>query len=235
MSRFLAGRQTLSAEIVLKMAAELGVEGRSLDRVINDVVPAAAIRRVSGEAPAIDAPPPTDESRSRVRLMKFFFHPRTPLVYEVLKILGRVDAAGLRRALKPRWCPPDDELRQCLGSLADLGLVVADDAGRYAVVNASQDIVIPAKHTTDVGRRVLTDAIATHQALLKSEVGKGTLFMRSILASLKLPASDRAIDAVAPILLRLRDDVLALQSDEDDAVVHLLLSAVEVARMPRRF
>ena len=228
LSRFLNNRQQLSFELIVKLVRELGIEGRALERCIAPFIPEDMLPRTASRdiAAAVSEP---QTPASRIAEVKFFFHPKMPLVYETLKIIGPANDRTLQASFHPRLGLRREAVADCLAGLERLGLVTRHGHA-WQVVDANRDIVIPTRQSTEVGKRMIRDVVQGMEAFI--DEGPEVRLMRSVVTSVKTPPADSCLKPLVPMIMRFHDDVLALQSSEDDAVINLLISAVRVSSRP---
>lgn len=224
LSRFLSGRKPLPLETVMRIIEELGMEGRTLERVVRSLLPKSF-------APYVSSPGskeiPRAETHPRLQMMRFFFDENTPLIYEALKILGSSDVATLRKSLNPRFTRSPQQIGACLEGLQRMGLV-AREGEQWHVLDKSRDIVIPSRYSNEIGKRILRHALSAHSSFLGA--GTDSRVMRSILASIGVAPGRGWVDVIKRRMLEFQDDVLALESSEENVAVQVVVSAVEVAR-----
>ncbi len=229
LSRFLAGKKTLSAQSIVRICSVLGIEGMAFEKIVRTLLPEEVFNRIDRRSEATFSD--IRKSRGRVKLMKFFEDDRIPLLYDTLKIVGESDVKNLRKAFHPRLIYSPTEIENSLNRLTEMGLA-SKAKGKWKIVDTQRDIVIPSKNANEFGRRLNRRSLSTAQAFLNhSEVER---IMRTIVTTVRIPAAGSAVEALRALILRFQDDVLALQGQEDDGVVEVFISAVEVARKNRR-
>ncbi len=235
LSRFLAGRQTLTPELVLRLAAILGIEGRAHERLVSGLVPDAVRSSLATSRPTLpkaqpDPQSPSVEAEGPLRDVRFFFHPKMPLLYELLKVLGPVTARQLVQALHPALGCSLEVAMECLAALRDVGLV-REASGRWLVRDAQQDIVIPSKYSTEVGKKIIRDTIGMQERYI--DLDSHSRIMRSIVLTARTPEAGNPMLAVVPNILSFQDDLLAQQQPDDDTVINVFVAATRVGGRPK--
>lgn len=219
LSRILSGRKIPSPKMALALCSQLKIEGRPLRKIISELAPEFRGFLATQTTPFPVLPP-------RVKDTRFFHDVRAPLVFEALKILGTVDVDQLVESFHGALVMDHNHVERALTHLHSLGCVTEMD-GKWHVCDAQRDTVVPSGVSLAAGYENIRFALSNVTKFIPRE---GARIVRSTLASVRVPPHGRPVDAVRQLLLNLQDDVLAQQSDEDDAVVQIVLSAVEVAR-----
>lgn len=225
-SRFLSKKGTLSTSAILKLSKELGIEGKAYERILNSLLP-EELSNVKSAPYSLADSVEAKESYPQLRLLRFFYNPKIPILYDTLKIVENGSIADLKSAFhsKVKWSAK--ELEEALKSLISMGLASFKN-DQYSIVKPIKDIVIPSKYSNESGRRLNRNSLSNCIQFLDEP--HETRMMRSIVTSLKLPLSGRAMDRLKPLVMKFQDEILALQGEEDDAVVEVFVSAIEVAK-----
>lgn len=224
LSRFLRGDGDLAMNTVLALAEELGVEGRFMDKMMGELLPGAGATGLQAAAAAAEPAPTNERSEDR----RFFAHPRAPIIYELLKILGTATSRQVQHSLSPALGCNRETVLECLQGLTEMGLV-SHSGETWQVVDSRRDFVIPTKYTTELGRRIVVDNIGFQEAFVP--LSGHERIMRSVVSTIRCPEGESPLKSLVPGITRLQDDVLARQQPGDDAVVNLYISAVVVGRV----
>lgn len=225
LSRFLAAKQHLPFETILEICRELGIEGFALQRVI-DAFALPALPRPKQRAARRALATADKRDNSRVRDARFFLNERVPYVYDTLRLLRSATTAEIANALHTGWGFTVSEIGVCLEGLQRLRLV-ACQGERWEAADAERDFVIPSKYSNEVGKRSVRFALERQRKFLDEPID--TRMVRSILTSLKVRQGSWR-EALAPKLLAWQDELLAMQGEQDDIVLNVVLGVVEVAK-----
>jgi hypothetical protein len=246
-SRVISGRKAPSLKLLIALCEALRVEGRRREIVIGGLAPMGIADRLLGATsrnrPNVDDSPSQSNAVSRTARRtantRFFFDVHAPLVFEALKVLGPCDVATLASGFTGPLSLEDKALERALAHLVSLGYVVKDDGpasqrpdlstAAWRVVDRAADVVIPSRVPSAAALENVRTSLRTALSALPLE---GRRLARTSLSTVKVPASGKAIDALRTLVVAFHDDVLDLQGPDDDAVVQVVVSVVELARRP---
>jgi hypothetical protein len=129
--------------------------------------------------------------------------------------------------MNPACAPGDNEILECLQALRDMDLVKFDGA-QWVILDLTRDMVIPSKYSNEVGKRIIQNQLEMNANYIPLPIDQR--MMRTVMTTVKKPESGNWVDVIRPLILGFQDDSLALQGSNDDTVISIFVSAVEVAR-----
>ena len=220
LSRFFQGRQRLAFETIVDLCDELGIEGHALEKIARSLIPEKLLNVSDHHSP------PPEKERSRIKLTRFFFNYNVPIIYEALKILGQASLEKLQPVVHRRLFLSKEDILTCLNQLEEMALV-AKGNDSWCVIDRKKDIVIPSKYSMEFGKRVIEKALVMNQSFINEPTS--IRMMRSLLTTVRKTKAKNSIDHLKPLIMNFQDDVFNLQGDDDNAVVSVFVSAVEVA------
>ena len=220
LSRYLRGKGSLSLPTILKLARELGIEGRVLDRLKASLIPEWGERP---EPVRKKRPVSVANEQQRVADKRFFANPRAPMIYELMKILGKATVSRIASCLHPALGFNHESILDGLRGLQNLSLI-SGAGDTWWVTDSRKDFVMPTKNTVKFARDIVQDSINFQSRYL--HLSSPVRLMRSVLTTVPSRTDGSPLLPLVPLVTRFQDDLLELQEPRNETVVSVYVGCV---------